>query len=102
MTVIRVCYQICLNNSLSKVVQSMTSTFHNFHVQNTPQYRIKTYVALVCQTLLLKLQNENSCRDYVIFTITKNEGNIRQRYTKCDVLSFSCNREEVHKNSSEE
>ena len=28
MTVIRVCYQICLNNSLSKVVQSMTSTFH--------------------------------------------------------------------------
>ena len=25
---IRVCYQICLNNSLSKVVQSMTSTFH--------------------------------------------------------------------------
>ena len=29
MTVIRVCYQICLNNPLSKVVQSMTSTFHS-------------------------------------------------------------------------
>ena len=29
MTVIRVCYQLCLNNSLSKVVQSMTSTFHS-------------------------------------------------------------------------
>ena len=33
MTEIRVCYQICLNNSLSKVVQSVTSTFH-MTVQN--------------------------------------------------------------------
>ena len=33
MTEIRVCYQICLNNYLSKVVQSVTSTFH-MTVQN--------------------------------------------------------------------